>query len=193
MRCPHCSATENRVVDSRVSKGGSAVRRRRECTSCGARFTTYEYVEERPITVVKRDGRSEEFDRAKLVRSLRVACAKRPIGLTEIDELADRTQEALARDGGGEVPSARIGELVMTALEPLDRVAYVRFASVYRNFQDIDEFEDVVKDLNTLDQREAMARHQAELPLPEDDEVHGDHDDDARPATPSGARTSGDG
>ena len=168
MRCPHCSATENRVVDSRVSRGGSAVRRRRECSSCSARFTTYEYVEERPITVLKRDGRSEEFDRAKLVRSLRVACAKRPIGLGQIDELADRTQEALSRDGGGEIPSVRIGELVMAALEPLDRVAYVRFASVYRNFQDIDEFEDVVKDLNTLDQREALARHQAELPLPSD-------------------------
>lgn len=170
MRCPHCSATENRVVDSRTSRGGSAVRRRRECLECGARFTTYEYVEERPITVLKRDGVSEEFDRAKMLRSLRVACAKRPITAAQIEDLADRVQDALARSGGGEVPSARIGELVMEGLKPMDRVAYVRFASVYRNFQDIDEFQDVVEDLNTLDEREAMARHQAELPLPESPE-----------------------
>jgi transcriptional repressor NrdR len=168
MRCPHCSTTENRVVDSRMSKGGSAVRRRRECVSCGARFTTYEYVEERPIRVIKRDGTPEEFDRNKVLRSLRIACAKRPVDPEQIEELADRIQDELNRRGGGDIDSAVIGELIMDALKPLDRVAYVRFASVYRNFQDIDEFQDVVEDLNTLERREAISRHQEELPLPSD-------------------------
>ena len=166
MRCPHCSSTENRVVDSRTSKGGSAVRRRRECTDCEARFTTYEYVEERPVTVLKQNGLAEEFDRQKLLRSLRIACAKRPVKPAQIEEVADQIEEALSRSGGGEVESSRIGELIMDCLKPLDRVAYVRFASVYRNFQDIDEFQDVVADLNTLELREAIARHQEELPLP---------------------------
>jgi transcriptional repressor NrdR len=125
-------------------------------------------VEERPITVLKRDGLAEEFDPDKVLQSLRIACAKRPVKPAQIQELAEQIQAALQEPGGGEVDSARIGELIMDGLKPLDRVAYVRFASVYRNFQDIDEFQDVVEDLNTLERREAQARHQEELPLVED-------------------------
>src|SRR5690606_35175826 len=128
MRCPECDATENRVVDTRTSRGGRAVRRRRECAVCGARFTTYEYVEQRPIQVLKRSGASEDFDRAKLLRSIQTACAKRPISAAQIEALAEAIEDRISRQAGVEVPSARIGELVMDALRPLDRVAYVRFA-----------------------------------------------------------------
>ncbi len=165
MRCPQCDGTENRVVDTRTSRGGRAVRRRRECSGCGERFTTYEYVESRPIQVLKRDGSSEEFDREKLVHSLHVAAAKRPVSASEIQALADEIEDELSRQAGVEIPSSRIGEMVMDALKPLDRVAYVRFASVYRNFQDIEEFQHFVDDLNARQRREAEAREQEELPL----------------------------
>jgi transcriptional repressor NrdR len=155
MRCPKCDATENRVVDTRDSRGGRAVRRRRECAVCGARFTTYEHVEERPLRVAKRDGSWEDFNRAKLLRSVAIACAKRPVTEADID----------ARTAGFEISSSRIGEIVMEHLAPLDRVAYVRFASVYRNFQDIGEFQDMVHDLNAEERRQGSARNQEELPL----------------------------
>jgi transcriptional repressor NrdR len=141
------------------------VRRRRECLECGERFTTYEYVEGRTIQVLKRDGSAEEFDREKLVNSLRIACAKRPVSASQVDSLADEIEDELSRQAGVEVPSALLGELVMERLKPLDRVAYVRFASVYRNFQDIDEFQVFVDDLNTRQRQEAQARDQEELPL----------------------------
>jgi len=141
------------------------VRRRRECLDCGGRFTTYEYVESRPIQILKRDGSAEEFDREKLTRSLQIACAKRPVSASEIEALVDRIEDELSGQAGVEVASARIGELVMEGLKPLDRVAYVRFASVYRNFQDIEEFQDFVDDLNTRQRLEAQAREQAELGL----------------------------
>src|SRR5688572_26501093 len=115
MRCPECDATENRVVDTRTCRGGRAVRRRRQCAVCGARFTTYEYVEERPVQVLKRDGSAEEFDKGKLLRSIRVACAKRPISPSQVDEVAEAVEEELARYAGLEVPSSRIGEWVMDA------------------------------------------------------------------------------
>jgi transcriptional repressor NrdR len=165
MRCPQCDGTDNRVVDTRTSRGGRAVRRRRECLECGERFTTYEYVEARTIQVLKRDGSAEEYDREKLIRSLRIACAKRPVSASEIEELADGIEDDLSKQAGVEVPSSRIGEMVMDLLKPLDRVAYVRFASVYRNFEDIEEFQHFVDDLNTRQRREAEARGQEELGL----------------------------
>jgi len=171
MRCPECDAPDNRVVDTRDSRGGRAVRRRRECGVCGARFTTYEYVEERPLQVLKTEGSSEEFDREKLLRSLRLACAKRPVSAAEIEEIALGIEDLLSREAGVEVPSSRIGEMVMEALRPLDRVAYVRYASVYRNFQDVGEFREVVDELNSQHRREVEARNQVELPLPADAEA----------------------
>ena len=165
MRCPQCDGAENRVVDTRTSRGGRAVRRRRECLECGERFTTYEYVEVRTIQVLKRDGSAEEFDREKLLKSLRIACAKRPVSASQVEELADRIEDELSRKAGVEVPSALLGEMVMDGLKPMDRVAYVRFASVYRNFQDVEEFQTFVDDLNARQRREAEARDQEELPL----------------------------
>ena len=141
------------------------MRRRRECLECGERFTTYEYVEARTIQVLKRDGSSEEFDREKLVHSLHIACAKRPVSASDIQALADEIEDELSQQAGVEVPSSLIGEKIMGRLKPLDRVAYVRFASVYRNFQDIEEFQDFVDDLNTRQRLEAAAREQEELPL----------------------------
>jgi len=165
MRCPECDGTENRVVDTRTSRGGRAVRRRRECLDCGGRFTTYEYVEARPIQILKQDGSAQEFDRDKLTRSLRIACAKRPVSASEIESLVDGIEDELSRQAGVEVASTFVGELVMDRLKPLDRVAYVRFASVYRNFEDIEEFQDFVDDLNSRQRLEAQAREQAELGL----------------------------
>jgi transcriptional repressor NrdR len=166
MRCPNCDATDNRVVDTRTSKGGRAVRRRRECAVCETRFTTYEVVEERAIQVLKRTGAAEDFDRAKLLRSMKVACAKRPVSPAQIEAAVDRIVEDLSGEAGVEVDSARIGELVVDALQGLDRVAYVRYASVYRNFQDIGEFRDAVDELDSREERELLARNQVELPLP---------------------------
>ena len=165
MRCPECDATDNRVVDTRTSRGGRAVRRRRECSVCSARFTTYEYVEERPLQVLKRDGSAEEFDRDKLRRSLVIACAKRPVSASRIEAIANAIEDTLSRDAGVEVESAGIGEMVMDALRPLDRVAYVRYASVYRNFQDIGEFQEFFDELDLQNRRELEARHQVELKL----------------------------
>ena len=141
------------------------MRRRRECLVCETRFTTYEYVEERPVQVLKRDGSTEEFSREKLLRSLKIACAKRPVSAATMERIADDVEELLARSAGVEVPSERIGSLLMDALRPLDRVAYVRYASVYRNFQDIGEFQEFVDELTLRQQRELQARNQVELPL----------------------------
>jgi len=165
MRCPECDATENRVVDTRASRGGRAVRRRRECTVCGSRFTTYEYVEERPIQVLKRSGAVEEFDRGKLLQSVRVACAKRPVSASQMEQLVDAIEDELSKEAGVEVPTVRLGALVMDQLRPIDRVAYVRFASVYRNFQDAGEFQDFVDEMAAAQEREELRRNQVELPL----------------------------
>lgn len=153
------------MVDTRTSRGGRAVRRRRECLGCGERFTTYEYVEARSIQVLKRDGSSEEFDREKLARSLRIACAKRPVSASEVEAIVDGIEDEVSKQAGVEVASSLLGEMVMERLKPLDRVAYVRFASVYRNFQDIDEFQHFVDELNARQRREEASRDQAELPL----------------------------
>jgi transcriptional repressor NrdR len=141
------------------------VRRRRECTVCGSRFTTYEYVEERPIQVLKRSGAVEEFDRGKLLASVRVACAKRPVSASQMEQLVDAIEDELSREAGVEIPSVRLGALVMDLLRPLDRVAYVRFASVYRNFQDAGEFQDFVDEMAAAQEREVLRRNQVELPL----------------------------
>lgn len=165
MRCPECDATDNRVVDTRASRGGRAVRRRRECTVCGTRFTTYEYVEERPIQVLKRSGAVEDFDRGKLLAGVRTACAKRPVSASEMEALADEIEDVLSRYAGVEVPSEKLGEMVMERLRSLDRVAFVRYASVYRNFQDAGEFQEIVDEMAARQEREAIRRSQVELPF----------------------------
>ena len=141
------------------------MRRRRECTVCDARFTTYEYVEERPIQVLKRSGAVEDFDRSKLVASVKVACAKRPVSASEMEALVDDIEDGLSRQAGLEVPSVQLGALVMERLSPIDRVAYVRFASVYRNFQDAGEFQEFVDEMTAAQKREALRRNQGEFPF----------------------------
>jgi transcriptional repressor NrdR len=140
MQCPYCHQLESRVVDSRLAAAGTVTWRRRECDSCKRRFTTYERVEYALPTVVKKDGQREPFDREKILRSLRVACNKRPVSQDQIENSADAIERELAERGDREVPSLWIGERVMALLKALDEVAYVRFASVYKSFRDIDEF-----------------------------------------------------
>jgi transcriptional repressor NrdR len=138
---------ENRVIDSRLSRDGDVTRRRRECARCERRFTTYERVEEILPLIVKKDGRRETYDRLKIIAGLKKACEKRPISITTIEEVADRIERVLQNMGDKEVPSSVIGEEVMRQLYELDKVAYVRFASVYRSFQDLDAFMQELKDL----------------------------------------------
>jgi transcriptional repressor NrdR len=140
VKCPFCSHLEDRVIDSRASGTGDVIRRRRECEGCGKRFTTYERVEYVVATVVKKDGRREPFDRNKLVESMRIALSKRPIPADRVDAIADEIERELVDVDQREVASASIGERLMARLRDLDEVAYVRFASVYRSFRDIDEF-----------------------------------------------------
>ena len=165
MRCPYCHGTEDRVVDSRTSQEGRSVRRRRECVGCGKRFTTYEYVEERQLLVKKADGTTQPFDRRKLEQALRLPCAKRPISSADIEAMLDAVEDQLLHQGEDEVESGRIGELVMEQLKSRDHVAYVRYASVYRNFQDLDEFYEELKDLSARRARAALSQNQVELPL----------------------------
>lgn len=163
MRCPYCHETEDRVVDSRTSREGRAIRRRRECTGCGRRFTTYEVVEERPVQVIKSDGTVENFDRGKLLHSIRLPCVKRPVSEADIEAMVDAIEDELS--GRDQIPSREVGELVMAQLREKDYVAYVRFASVYRNFQDIDEFVEELEDLSEARARLELKKNQAELPL----------------------------
>ncbi len=138
MRCPHCQHTNSKVIDSRDS--GDGIRRRRECLTCQRRFTTYEYIQKRTLTVVKRDKRREEFNREKLFGSMAKACAKRPLPVGAIEKTLDEIEATLAELGRAEVTARSIGELVMDKLRDMDRVAYIRFASVYRDFEDVDSF-----------------------------------------------------
>lgn len=140
MKCPFCSHLEDRVIDSRAGGAGDVIRRRRECAGCERRFTTYERVEDILPTVVKKDGRREPFDRRKLVRGLRIACNKRPVATEQIDTIVDAIEREAQESERREVSSAELGERVMNHLRGLDEVAYVRFASVYRSFRDIDQF-----------------------------------------------------
>jgi len=141
MKCPFCGVEDTQVKDSRPAEDGAAIRRRRACPSCGARFTTFERVQLRELTVLKTDGRRVPFDREKLARSIRVALRKRPIEEDRIERLVNSLQRRLETDGDSEIPSRRIGEMVMEALKDLDGVAYVRFASVYRNFREAKDFQ----------------------------------------------------
>ncbi|MGE3797350.1 MAG: transcriptional regulator NrdR [Thermomicrobiales bacterium] len=152
MKCPFCHEPDSRVTDSREVQGGESIRRRRECSMCGKRFTTYERVELAGLTVVKKDGRRQEFDPAKLRQKLRVALTKRPVGEREIDLLVQRIESDLLSLGTTEVPSSAIGESVLTHLKVLDKVAYIRFASVYREFADI---EDLRREVEELRERES--------------------------------------
>jgi transcriptional repressor NrdR len=165
MRCPYCQGLEDRVVDSRTSQEGRAVRRRRECLGCGKRFTTYESVEERQLLVTKRDGSSEPFSRQKVLTSLQLPCAKRPVTGSEIELMVGAVVDELAKLNVDEVDSDRVGQLVMEQLRTRDYVAYVRYASVYRNFQDLDEFHEELKDLSAKEAMAALSRSQVELPL----------------------------
>lgn len=147
MRCPRCGHDEDRVLETRPVNEGAAIRRRRECDFCHHRFTTKEYVESGVFQVVKKDGRREPFQRDKLIAGLVRACEKRPIPRAAIEESADRIEADLSRGGGAEVASADIGERVLTELRALDKVAYVRFASVYLNFSDIRQFLETIEEL----------------------------------------------
>ena len=146
MKCPFCANEENKVIDSRVSKDSNAIRRRRECIGCRRRFTTYEFVEEVLPVVVKKDGRRETFDRGKILLGVKKACEKRPISTESIDNLVESVERACQDFQGKEIPSSVIGETVMRELQKLDGVAYVRFASVYRQFRDAGDFLDELKD-----------------------------------------------
>ena len=140
MKCPFCSHQEDKVVDSRSSQEGILIRRRRECLDCHKRFTTYERIEEIALMVIKKDGRREAFDRQKILTGIVKACEKRPVGLAKIEELVNRVEQDCERKFEREVRSSDVGELVMQGLSLLDEVAYVRFASVYRQFKDINQF-----------------------------------------------------
>ena len=147
MRCPFCSHDETQVVETRDSDEGDVVRRRRRCHSCDKRFTTYERAEIAMPSVVKKDGTRAEFDRAKVLASMTLALRKRPVSVEQIDAAMERIQDKLLNSGAKEVPSARLGELVMRELKRIDKVAYVRFASVYRSFEDVDEFRQLIRDI----------------------------------------------
>ena len=147
MKCPFCDELEDKVVDSRMAKEGEVIRRRRECLGCKRRYTTYERVEEILPVVVKKDGRRESFDRTKILAGLKKACEKRPISTTTIEAVTDRIEKRIQEMGETEIESRIVGEELMKELHQLDQVAYVRFASVYREFKDIDQFMDELKTL----------------------------------------------
>ena len=147
MRCPYCGSQKDSVIDSRVSKNGSSVRRRRECLKCKKRFTTYEYVERIPLMVIKKDGRREPFEREKLIKGILVACEKRPVSIKRIEKIVEEIERALEKKHDREVSSKEVGEFVMKKLHEIDEIAYVRFASVYRQFRDVGQF---MKELKTF-------------------------------------------
>lgn len=147
MKCPYCSSVDNKVIDSRMTKEGDTVRRRRECLGCERRFTTYERVEQPPIVLIKKDGRRESFSRNKVLSGLQKACEKRDISINILEQFVDELERELQETGEKEIPSTVVGERVMNKLHELDDVAYVRFASVYREFKDINDFMSELKDL----------------------------------------------
>ena len=147
MKCPYCGHLEDKVVDSREGEDGDAIRRRRECLQCGKRFTTYERGEAIALMVVKKDGRREPFDRQKLLAGLKKACEKRPVGMEKVEAVVDKVEKELQKNFDKEVKAQVVGELVMEHIHKLDEVAYVRFASVYRQFKDINQFMKELKDL----------------------------------------------
>ena len=147
MRCPACGHDEDKVVDSRSTKENSAIRRRRECIACAHRFTTYEYVEHRPVMVVKKDGRREHYSRDKILNGLLRACEKRPVSMETLEKLIDEVEKRVSSRVRDEIPTKELGNEVMQKLAMIDQVAYVRFASVYRDFKDISQFLSELKNL----------------------------------------------
>ena len=163
MRCPYCNHPDSRVIDSRDAPEG--VRRRRECTMCGLRFTTYERIQTTALMVAKRDGRREEYNRDKLTRSVQMACVKRPLPTGAIDKLVDDIESQLQALGRAEIPSVVMGEMVIERLRALDPVAYIRFASVYRDFADVERFRDAVEALESAKQALENGDPSPQLPL----------------------------
>ena len=151
MKCPTCGYKETKVIDSRLSNDGNSIRRRRECLKCEKRFTTYEYVEQVPLMVIKKDGRRQPFDRSKIISGLVKACEKRPVSMDKIEELTSEIERAMQRQFDREIKSNDIGEMIMEKLAVTDEVAYVRFASVYRQFRDVNQF---MSELKTILDRE---------------------------------------
>ncbi len=152
MKCPYCGHMGDKVVDSRESREGEVIRRRRECLGCGKRFTSYERIDEIPYMVVKKDGSRERFERQKVIAGLLKACEQRPVSIAQVEAIADRVEASLQDRPEKEIATAEVGQAVMEELKQLDKVAYVRFASVYRHFRDIGEFMNELKDLlNTRD------------------------------------------
>lgn len=162
MKCPYCSNLDDKVIDSRISKDGVTIRRRRECLACEKRFTTHEKIEDTLPVIIKKDNRREPFDAEKIMSGLRKACQKRDISMEQLTEITDRIERSLMERGGKEVQSSEIGEQIMQELHDLDQVAYVRFASVYRSFKDLNDFMEEVKTF--LERRE---RTQKKVEVPE--------------------------
>jgi transcriptional repressor NrdR len=160
MKCPACGAIDDRVIDSRMAKDNSVIRRRRQCLACKKRFTTYERIEEILPYVIKKDGRREAFDRRKIIEGMRRACEKRPISIERIETVADAIEQELMERPEKEISVTFIGERVMEALEEMDDIAYVRFASVYRSFRDIDEFIHEIRELSDLKEAREQRRSQ---------------------------------
>jgi len=154
MKCPFCGEIENKVIDSRLGKDANVIRRRRECLLCNRRFTTYEHIEEIPIMIVKKDGRREVFKREKVRSGMQRACEKRNISMDVIEEFIDNLERDLRETGKKEIPSQKVGEAIMEALHKLDDVAYVRFASVYREFKDVNDFVSELKTLLSTENKE---------------------------------------
>ena len=148
MRCPSCGHLESKVVDSRSVDEGSSIRRRRECLSCGTRFTTYERTSENPLVIIKSDGSSEAYDRDKFFRGLLIACAKRPVSAEKVSQLIDDIECELRNSSKREITSKNLGDMALERLADVDDVAYIRFASVYKDFKTVDEFRDALKGLN---------------------------------------------
>ena len=147
MKCPSCNIEDSKVVDSRSIQGGESIRRRRECNACNFRYTTYEYVLENPVKVIKKSGEREEYDRAKLEKSFSIACEKRPIPEEKIQQAINRIEEKISNISNIEIEAYQVGGLVMDELKEIDKVAFIRFASVYREFKDIGEFQAQIEDL----------------------------------------------
>ena len=147
MKCPFCGETNNKVIDSRLSKDGNVIRRRRECIDCSRRFTTYEHIEDIPVMIIKKDGRREVFNREKVRTGMQRACEKRKISMNVIEQFIENLERDLRETGEKEIPASRIGQMIMDKLHELDDVAYVRFASVYREFKDVNDFVSELKSL----------------------------------------------
>ena len=159
MKCPFCGYKEDKVVDSRATQEDSAIRRRRECLQCSKRFTTYEYIEDVSLMVIKKDGRREAFDRKKILSGVMKACEKRPISVEKMEDIVVQVEHAIQKKADREILASKIGEFVMEKLKKLDEVAYVRFASVYRQFKDIEQFMAELKDILNTGKAKAKKVH----------------------------------